>query len=145
MVGISEGDELAEFYLKNQNGEEKSSEDIDNAIIYFYPKADTPGCTKEACNFRDSIEDFEGLDIEVYGISVDTVEDQKEFSEKYDLKFDLLADSDGAVSEKFGVLKDSGFAERTTFIVSESRVEKKFENVDPEEHVTKVKDYLENN
>lgn len=138
---IEEGERLPEFKVENQEGEEVRSSDIEDAVIYFYPKADTPGCTKEACSFRDSIQQLEDAGVTVYGISVDTVEDQKAFHEKYGLGFDLLADRDGSVAEKFGVL-DGKYADRTTFVVKDGRVEKVFGDVDPEEHVSRVIDFL---
>lgn len=139
---MEEGSKLPDFKLKNQDGEEISSKNIQNAVIYFYPKADTPGCTKEACKFRDSMEKFQQSDVDVYGISTDSVDDIKAFSEKYDLEFDLLADKEGEVSEKFDVLKESGYAERTTFLVKDGIVEKVFGAVDPEAHIDEVLEYL---
>lgn len=121
---LSEGTTIPEFQLKNQYGEEVSSDEIENAVIYFFPKANTPGCTKEACSFRDSIEDMKDLEMNVYGISTDSVETQKRFGEEHDLDFDLLADKNGDVAEKFGVMGSTGFAERTTFLVRDGRVDK---------------------
>lgn len=112
-------------------------------MIYFYPKADTPGCTTEACNFRDSISSLEGLELDVYGVSTDSVSDQKSFHEKNDLSFDLLADDEGLVSEKFGVLQDSGYAQRSTFVIMGGEVVKVFRKVDPDEHIDELIDYLE--
>lgn len=141
---IEKGDSVPDFELKNQKGQIVRSEAIRNAVIYFYPKADTPGCTKEACSFRDSIENLDREGWEVYGISTDTVEEQKKFAEKNNLNFELLADEEGEVAEKFGVMTDSGHAERTTFIIRNGKVNKVFRKVDPENHVSKVVDYLEN-
>ncbi|MFB6175293.1 MAG: peroxiredoxin [Candidatus Nanohalobium sp.] len=141
---IEEGETIPDFKVLNQTGEKISSESIEDAVIYFYPKADTPGCTREACNFRDSISELEGLEMEVLGVSTDSVEDQKSFHEKNGLNFDLLADEDGEVSEKLGVLNDSGVAERTTFLVKNGEVVKIFRKVDPETHVEEVVQYLKN-
>lgn len=141
---IEKGDSLPDFELENQHGEIVKSENIENAIIYFYPKADTPGCTKEACGFRDSIEALDRESLEVYGISTDNVEEQKKFAEKYGLNFDLLADKEGGVTKKFGVITDSGHAERTTFVIENGEVDKVFRKVDPEGHVEEVLEYLEN-
>ena len=140
---IEKGDTVPDFVVENQHGEKISSEDIEDAVIYFYPKADTAGCTKEACNFRDSIESFRNLDLDIYGVSTDSVEAQKSFAEKNNLEFDLLADSEGEISESFDILKDSGYAERTTFIIQDREVEKVFHKVRPEEHVEEVLNYLD--
>ena len=142
MKMVSEGESLPEFTVRNHGSNEISSSKITNAVIYFYPKADTPGCTKEACNFRDSISEFGKLDLEVYGVSTDSVESQRKFAEKNSLNFDLLADENSAVAEKFGVLKESGFTERTTFLIRNGSIEKIFREVDPEEHVEEVLTYL---
>lgn len=141
---IEEGESIPDFEVKNNEGKKISSEDIKHAIIYFYPKADTPGCTKEACNFRDSISRLEGLELDVYGVSTDSVKDQKSFHDKNDLNFDLLADEKGLVSEKFGALQDSGYAGRITFVVGDGKIVKVFRKVDPEDHLDELMDYLEN-
>ncbi|PSH01541.1 MAG: peroxiredoxin [Nanohaloarchaea archaeon SW_10_44_10] len=142
---IREGDSVPKFEVKNQDGEKVVSEKIEDAVIYFYPKADTPGCTKEACSFRDNINRLEDKKLEVYGASTDSVEAQKKFAEKYNLNFDLLADQDGNVAGKFGVLQESGYAERTTFILRNGDIEKVFRKVDPEEHSDEVIRYLRMN
>src|SRR2546425_1691273 len=72
-------------------------------VLYFYPKADTPGCTKEACGFRDAIASYKKLGVPVFGISPDPVEDVTKFAEKFELNFPLLADADHSVAEKYGV------------------------------------------
>ncbi|PSG99490.1 MAG: peroxiredoxin [Nanohaloarchaea archaeon SW_7_43_1] len=140
-----EGDSIPEFEVENQDGEKVVSEKIGEAVIFFYPKADTPGCTKEACSFRDNIERLEDKRLGVYGVSTDSVEAQKEFAEKYNLNFDLLADQDGDVAGKFGVLQESGYAERTTFILRDGEIEKVFRKVDPGEHLDEVIRYLRMN
>lgn len=134
---MEQNDNLPKFETENQDGERVSSEDIDDAIIYFYPKAGTPGCTTEACDFSDNLKQFEQLDLEVYGVSTDTVEDQKEFQGNQDLGFDLLADPEGNLSEKFGVL-DGKYAERTSFVIRDGEVEKVFRKVDPGGHVEQL-------
>jgi peroxiredoxin Q/BCP len=141
---IKEGDSVPDFEVKNQKNQIVRSESIGDAVIYFYPKADTSGCTTEACNFRDNIGSLNKAGIEVYGISTDSIKEQKAFYDKYDLNFDLLADENGKVAEKFGVLQESGYAERTTFIVKNGEIEKVFRKVDPERHITEVIKYLEN-
>lgn len=141
-MALEEGETVPGFRLEDQEGREVSSEDLDNAVIYFYPKADTPGCTKEACGFRDSMDRLEQAGVAVYGVSTDTVDEVREFHEKYGLNFTLLADPGGKVSEKFGVLGDSGHAERTTFVVRDGSIEKVFRKVDPGDHVEELLTYL---
>lgn len=138
---IEQGDRLPDFEIQNQDGETISSENIDNAVIYFYPKAGTSGCTTEACDFSDNLKQFEQLDLTVYGVSTDSVEEQKGFHENQDLGFDLLADPEGKLSERFGVL-DGEYAERTTFVIRNGEVEKVFRKVDPESHVGNLVEYL---
>ena len=101
-------------------------------VLYFYPKDDTPGCTKQACAFRDSISVIEKLDAKVYGISKDTVESHKKFVDKYKLNFPILADADGSVIRQYGVSGLLGFAKRHTFILDpELNVAAVMTDVDP--------------
>jgi peroxiredoxin Q/BCP len=103
---IQIGDDCPVFKLKNQFGEEFDVSSIlgkKNLVIYFYPKDDTPGCTKEACSFRDRFEEFQDLGCEVIGISSDSEEKHKEFAEKHKLPFILLADKMQKVRKSFGV------------------------------------------
>ena len=119
-------------------------------VLYFYPRADTPGCTKEACGFRDAIATYKKLDVPVFGISPDPIGDVTKFAEKFKLNFPLLADEDHAVTEKFGVWQEKSMygkkywgAARTTFIISpDGKVEHVFEKVKPEGHDQEVLEYL---
>ena len=100
------GDKVPSFKLEDQFGKEFDIDDyIGNTtmVIYFYPKDDTPGCTKEACSFRDAYESFTDKNIKVVGISGDDVESHRNFAEKYNLPFTLLADTENKVRELFGV------------------------------------------
>jgi len=100
------GDTVPEFTLPDQNGDEFKIGDYlgKNAmVIYFYPKDDTPGCTKEACSFRDSFEEFSDRNVKVVGISADDVESHRNFAKKYNLPFTLLADTKNEVRKLFGV------------------------------------------
>ncbi len=93
------------------------------SLVYFYPKADTPGCTKQACNLRDEFEAVKEAGIKVFGVSADTEEDQKKFAEKYDLPFTLLADKKGEVIKAFGVpTRGPGFASRQSFLVRDGKI-----------------------
>ena len=113
------GSSMPEFELKNQDGVSvKSNSFIGNpTVIYFYPKDDTPGCTKEACSFRDSFEKFQDNHIKVVGISADNTASHKAFEEKYHLPFTLLADTERSVHKQFGVGKELAlFSSRVTFV-----------------------------
>jgi len=103
------GDSIPSFTLQNQNGDNFSIDKIvgnKNIVIYFYPKDETTVCTKEACSFRDSYEDFKELGCEVIGISSDDVESHKNFAENHNLPFILLSDVDKKVRKLFGVPND---------------------------------------
>ena len=139
---IEKEDDLPEFETQNQEGQKVSSSDIDDAIIYFYPKAGTPGCTKEACNFRDNIKKLEKAGMTVYGVSTDSVKSQKQFHENQDLNFELLADSDRNITESFGVMSDLGFSKRVTFLIQDGKVEKVFDEVNPSDHVEEVLEHV---
>lgn len=100
------GDRIPAFRLLDQNGEEFDVSEFlgkQALVIYFYPKDDTPGCTKEACSFRDSYEEFSDRNVKVIGISADGVESHRDFAKKYNLPFTLLADTENEVRSLFGV------------------------------------------
>lgn len=132
------------FRLQDQNGDCHALADYRGEwlAVYFYPKDDTPGCTTEACNFRDSMYAFEAIGAHVIGISVDDVESHKDFSEKYQLPFTLLADESGETARAWGVLRDLKLikmARRESFLVNpEGIVAKHYEKVDPETHTAEV-------
>jgi peroxiredoxin Q/BCP len=104
MSQLKAGDKSPAFKLEDQNGNLVDSEDFSGRklLVYFYPRADTPGCTKQACSIRDAREDLSGLNIAALGISPDTPAEQKKFEEKFDLNFPLLADTDHRVAEAYG-------------------------------------------
>lgn len=91
-------------------------------LVYFYPKADTPGCTKEACSLRDSIADLRSRGLQILGVSEDQADAQKKFQTKYSLPFTLIADHDGAVAKAFGVPTTMGFAKRQSFLIQDGKV-----------------------
>ncbi|RFC46496.1 MAG: peroxiredoxin Q/BCP [Verrucomicrobia bacterium] len=92
-------------------------------LVYFYPKADTPGCTKQACNIRDQKALLQDAGIKVFGVSADTVQDQRAFSDKFTLPFPLLADKEGKVIAAFGVpTNERGFAQRQSFLIKNGKV-----------------------
>lgn len=129
------------FKLQDQGGKWHSLADYKGkwVAIYFYPKDDTPGCTTQACSFRDNIFAFNKEGAVILGISVDDVESHKKFAEKHGLPFTLLADADKSVSKSYGVLKTymgvMEMARRDTFIIDpQGRIAKHYESVDPEGH-----------
>lgn len=134
------GQPAPSFKLQDQDGKWHTLADYKGkwVAIYFYPKDDTPGCTTQACSFRDNIFAFNKEGAVILGISVDDVESHKKFAEKHGLPFALLADADKAVAKQYGVLKNYGvaeFARRDTFIVDpEGRVAKHYESVKPDGH-----------
>ena len=91
-------------------------------LVYFYPKADTPGCTKQACSLRDAYADLTKLGVTIYGVSADTVAAQKAFKDKFNLPFQLLADADAKVITAFGVPKTMGFAKRQAFLFKDGKL-----------------------
>ena len=115
-----------------------------NVVLYFYPKDDTKGCTIEACSFRDKLQPIQALWTEVIGVSVDSVESHKRFSEKNGLNFPLISDEDMQISRAYGVLsEDRSYAERTTFIIDKKgKIVKVFTDVDVTKHTHEVVDAL---
>ena len=138
------GSDAPAFNLQDQNGDWHTLEDYQDQwlAVYFYPRDDTPGCTKEACNFRDNIYAFKAIGAAVVGISVDDVESHKEFSDKYKLPFTLLADEDSETAKAYGVLRDYKLvklASRQSFLVNpEGKIAKHYEDVDPDTHTDEV-------
>jgi peroxiredoxin Q/BCP len=127
MKKVEVGSKIPMFELHDQDGNLFKIEDVvgkKNLVIYFYPKDDTPGCTKEACTFRDSYEVFEQEDAMVIGISGDSVESHKEFARKYNLNFTLLSDKENKVRNLFGVPKSFlGLIQgRVTYVVNKQGV-----------------------
>jgi peroxiredoxin Q/BCP len=138
-VSIKPGDVAPDFTLKDQTGRSVTLSGLrgKRVVLYFYPKADTPGCTKEACSFRDAPR-F-AADVTVLGVSKDSVDSQKKFSEKNRLSFPLLADSNGAVIAAYGVAGLFGLAKRRTFLIdSKGKVAKVIEDVHSAVHAAEV-------
>lgn len=121
-----------------------------SVVLYFYPKDDTPGCTIQACDFRDSLPRFEGVDAVVFGVSADTVESHRAFRDKFDLNFSLLADIGGKVSDVYGVWRERSVAggtamgiERSTFLIDEDGiVVGVWRKVDPNGHMEMLANLL---
>ena len=138
------GSEAPEFELSDQHGQLHSLEDYRDqwVVLYFYPKNGTPGCTTEACEFRDNIFAFRDMNAQVLGVSLDDVESHKSFAEEHGLPFPLLADIDGATSTAYGVktrMFGMTVAKRQTFIIGpDGMIAKHYAKVDPEEHSEQV-------
>jgi peroxiredoxin Q/BCP len=145
---LDEGTQAPDFELPNQDGNPVALSEFRgrHVVVYFYPRADTPGCTKEACGFRDEWHRYEDADVAVLGISDDPVEDLDDFADKYDLPFDLLSDAGGEVAttydsygerEIMGDVMDVTF--RNTYVVGpDGDIVAAFEGVNPEDHADEV-------
>jgi peroxiredoxin Q/BCP len=142
---IQSGDQCPSFSLPNQHGELITSDDLFGKrilVIYFYPKDDTPGCTKEACLFRDSYEEFVELGCEVIGISSDSLASHQKFAKTYNLSFPLLADEKGTVRKLFGVPGNlfGLIPGRVTYIIDKKGIVREVHNslLDPAGHLSKA-------
>ena len=150
MFNIANADSLVtgqaapDFNLVDQNGENHSLANYRGqwVILYFYPKDDTPGCTKEACAFRDEYKAITAKNSQVLGVSVDDQASHEKFAEKYSLPFPLLVDADGAVAKQYGSLRSLGFikfAKRHTFIIDpEGNIAVIYRDVDPNNHSQEI-------
>jgi peroxiredoxin Q/BCP len=142
---LDTGQQAPAFKLPNHDGELVQLADYEGSVVlYFYPKADTPGCTREACSFRDSWDRFEEQNIAVVGVSTDSVSDIEAFKEKNDLPFELLSDEDGEVAseyESYDETNDSAL--RNTYVINENGdIERVYENVSPDSHAEEIVDDL---
>ncbi|HEX4588624.1 MAG TPA: peroxiredoxin [Gemmataceae bacterium] len=117
-----------------------------NVVLYFYPKAMTSGCTIESCGFRDLADKFAALDTVVIGISTDTLDDQKKFTDKESLNFPLIADSDKSATKAYGALNARNMASRYTFVIDKQGViRKEYLQVNPKNHPQEVLNYVKEN
>jgi peroxiredoxin Q/BCP len=137
-----QGHQLPDVEFVTEVGERLSAGDLggEKTVLYFYPKDDTPGCTKEACAFRDRMGDYAQAQIQVYGVSLDSPESHREFREKYNLNFPLLTDEGGRASEALGVLREHRKStNRVTFLLDpEGRISKVYPEVSPETHADEI-------
>lgn len=150
------GKKAPQFKLPSSIGKAISLADFrdrQTVVLYFYPKADTPGCTKESCGFRDALADFDKQKIAVLGISPDPVKDVDKFSKKFELNFPLLADEDHSVAEKYGLWVEKSMygktymgVARTTFVIGkDGKIVHVFEKVKPEGHDQEVLEWVKEN
>ena len=143
-MSLEKGETVPKFELKNQHGNLFKSDSIIGekpVVIYFYPKDFTPGCTKEACNFRDSYQDFQDAGAEVIGISGDSEQSHQKFAKKYQLPFILLSDASGKIRKKLGVKKSllGLIPGRETLVIdAKGVVQMKFNNLDASRHMKKA-------
>ena len=145
---LKEGTTAPAFATTNADGEAVKLKDFrgQKVVLYFYPKDDTPGCTKEACSFRDAFSKYKKQGITVLGVSPDSEASHKKFVTKYKLPFSLLADTDHSIAEAYGVYGEKKFmgrkymgVYRTTFLIDEKgKIKKIFEKVKPEDHAAEV-------
>jgi len=145
---LAAGDRAPDFNLKNDNDEQVklSAYKGKKVVLYFYPKDDTPGCTAEACSFRDGISEIQRKGAVIFGVSTDSVESHKKFKEKYHLNFPLLSDEDKKVVNAYGVWKEKNMygkkymgIERTSFIIDEDgKIKRVFPKVKVEGHYDEV-------
>jgi peroxiredoxin Q/BCP len=145
---LNEGDKAPDFSAKNQNGENIKLSDFSGkrVVLYFYPKDDTPGCTKQACNLRDSFDAFEEKGIKIFGVSIDDENSHRKFISKYQLPFDLLTDTEKEIVNLYGVYgektnygKKYMGVNRTTFLIDEAgKIAKIFKKVKVDEHADEV-------
>lgn len=141
---LEAGDAAPDFTLPDQDGEELSLSSLrgETVVLYFYPRADTPGCTTQACGVRDRYADYEAAGARVIGISPDEVGAVKKFASKFDLEFTLLADADHAVAERYGTWVEKSMygkkymgVQRATFLIDpDGKVAKAFPKVSPKTH-----------
>ncbi len=153
MAKISAGLNVPDFTLPSTDGKMISPLDFRGkwTILYFYPKDDTSGCTKEACNFRDKMSEYRKRHVEIYGISADSMESHHKFVDKNSLPFPLLSDTEHEVLEDFGVWVEKSMygktymgVSRTTVLVDpDGRIAKIFEDVKPDEHSREILSYLD--
>lgn len=152
MSTLKEGDKAPAFSAKDQNGKMVSLSDFSgkNVILYFYPKDDTPGCTAEACSFRDNYQSMLAMGFEVIGVSTDDEKSHKKFETKYSLPFTLIADHDKSIVEAYGVWIEKNMygkkymgTARTTFVIGPDGIIKKvIDKVDTKNASQQIMDIL---
>lgn len=148
MSSLAIGDNAPEFSVPGDNGStiDLSSYKGKNVVLYFYPKDDTPGCTKQACGFRDQLEDLQSNDTVVIGVSKDTVAKHDKFKAKHDLNFPLASDEDGKLCEDYGVWVEKNMygrkymgIERATFLIDKTgKIKEIWRKVKVKDHIAAV-------
>ena len=135
---LAEGMPAPDFSLSDQDGRKLKLSDFrekKNVVLYFYPKDDTPGCTKEACSFRDDLSKFASADTAILGVSTDDPASHKAFAQKFNLNFPLLADTEKEVTRVYNALGEKGYANRITYLIDKGgMIRRIFPKVKVEEH-----------
>ena len=137
-----QGQQIPDVEFITEDSKRLAARDLtgQTTVLYFYPKDDTPGCTKEACAFRDRMADYERAGIQVYGVSLDSPESHRRFREKYNLNFPLLTDEGGRAADALGVLREGGKrANRVTFLLDPGgTISRVYPEVSPETHADEI-------
>ena len=151
MKSLEEGDKAPDFKLKSTKGKTRTLKDYENKILvlYFYPRDNTPGCTKEACSLRDGYGKLRKKGIEILGVSPDSEESHKKFTDKYKLPFELLVDKDKELAKKYRVYGEKKFMGktfvgiiRTTFIIEKGKIKHILKKVDVGNHAEQILDLI---
>lgn len=155
MAKLEVGQAAPDFELDSTDGGKFGLKDAEGKwlVLYFYPKDDTPGCTKEACNFRDRLKDYQKINALIYGVSADDLKSHAKFIEKYSLPFPLLADMEKKTIEEYGVWKEKNMygkkfwgIERTTFLIdTKGKIAQIWQRVKVENHHQDVLDFIKTN
>lgn len=139
-MSLAVGTKAPTFTTQDTSGKTVSLENYagKTVVLYFYPKDDTPGCTKEACSFRDNYSAYQNKDITVFGVSMDNVASHQKFTEKFSLPFPLLTDTNGAIAKAYGV-DGGGYAKRVTFVIDKmGSVAKVYDTVKTDTHASDI-------
>lgn len=139
-MALSAGTKAPDFTVKDTTGNTVKLSDYagKTVVLYFYPKDDTPGCTKEACSFRDAYGDYQGKDIVVFGVSMDDETSHQAFTSKFNLPFPLLADVDGALTKAYDV-DGGGYSKRVTYVIDGSGIiAKTYDSVKTDTHASDI-------
>ncbi len=142
-MALTVGTIAPDFTVKDTNGNTVKLADYagKSVVLYFYPKDDTPGCTKEACSFRDNHDQYLSQGITVFGVSLDDETSHKAFADKFNLPFALLADTDAAIATSYGVLGEKNgmrYAQRVTYVITDGKIAQVYETVNTETHATDI-------
>jgi thioredoxin-dependent peroxiredoxin len=142
-MALTVGATAPDFTVKDTNGNTVKLSDYAGkmVVMYFYPKDDTPGCTKQACSFRDNYEQYLSKGITVFGVSLDDASSHKAFTDKFNLPFPLLADTDAAITTAYGVVTDRNgtrYAQRVTYVINDGKIQQVYDTINTETHATDV-------
>lgn len=136
---LEAGADAPAISARNQHGDVVELELTDPTVLYFYPKDDTPGCTIEARQFGEELDVYRDAGVAIYGVSIDDVEAHRDFAEKYDLEFDLLADPEKEIADAYDVPDGpAGTTARTTFVIVDGTIYDVYEGVDPDGHAREL-------